>query len=236
MYAAAARERGIAELALTEHCHRFRQAAGISQHAFWNETAHADLDAYVGALAARARRGPADPRRHRARLARRRRGGPRCARSWPIATSTSCSARCTGSPAAMVDHPGYSDLGIALGRRRVAAVLRGAAPRGAVGPVRRDGASRPAEGVRRAAGRGRARSASTTRRPTRSRPPASPARSRRRACARRPRSCIPAPAFLRPAPRAACRSRSPRTVTGPRTSDEGSSTRCARARTPATAR
>jgi histidinol-phosphatase (PHP family) len=51
-YGEAARARGIAELALTEHCHRFRQAAGISEHPFWNETAHADLDAYVGALAA----------------------------------------------------------------------------------------------------------------------------------------------------------------------------------------
>lgn len=52
VYAAAARERGIGELAVTEHCHRFEQAAGISRHEFWNETAHADLDAYVGALAA----------------------------------------------------------------------------------------------------------------------------------------------------------------------------------------
>jgi histidinol-phosphatase (PHP family) len=51
-YADAARARGIAELALTEHCHRFRQAAGISPHPFWNETAHADLDAYVDVLAA----------------------------------------------------------------------------------------------------------------------------------------------------------------------------------------
>lgn len=52
VYAAAAAEHGVGELALTEHCHRFRQARGISQHVFWNETAHADLDAYVGALAA----------------------------------------------------------------------------------------------------------------------------------------------------------------------------------------
>jgi histidinol-phosphatase (PHP family) len=51
-YAAAARARGVAELALTEHDHRFRQAAGISAHPFWSETAHADLDAYVDVLAA----------------------------------------------------------------------------------------------------------------------------------------------------------------------------------------
>jgi histidinol-phosphatase (PHP family) len=52
VYAAAARARGVDELALTEHCHRFQQAAGISQHEFWNETAHADLDAYVATLSA----------------------------------------------------------------------------------------------------------------------------------------------------------------------------------------
>ena len=52
VYAEAAQARGVGELALTEHCHRFVQAAGISQHEFWNETAHADLDAYVAALAA----------------------------------------------------------------------------------------------------------------------------------------------------------------------------------------
>jgi histidinol-phosphatase (PHP family) len=51
-YAAAAHEQGIGELALTEHCHRFVQAAGISRHEFWNETAHADLDTYIGVLAA----------------------------------------------------------------------------------------------------------------------------------------------------------------------------------------
>jgi histidinol-phosphatase (PHP family) len=51
-YATAADQRGIGELAVTEHCHRFIQSAGISQHVFWNETAHADLDEYVAALAA----------------------------------------------------------------------------------------------------------------------------------------------------------------------------------------
>jgi histidinol-phosphatase (PHP family) len=51
-YAHAATAAGIAELALTEHDHRFTQALGISEHSFWDETAHADLDEYVGALAA----------------------------------------------------------------------------------------------------------------------------------------------------------------------------------------
>jgi histidinol-phosphatase (PHP family) len=50
-YADAATAAGVAELALTEHCHRFVQAAGISSHPFWDETAHADLDEYVTALA-----------------------------------------------------------------------------------------------------------------------------------------------------------------------------------------
>jgi histidinol-phosphatase (PHP family) len=51
-YAAAARERGIAELALTEHVYRFTEARGISPHPFWDETAFADVDAYVAAVAA----------------------------------------------------------------------------------------------------------------------------------------------------------------------------------------
>jgi histidinol-phosphatase (PHP family) len=51
-YAEAARERGIGHICLTEHCHRFRQAAGIFDHPFWNESARADLDAYVDAVSA----------------------------------------------------------------------------------------------------------------------------------------------------------------------------------------
>ena len=47
-----ARERGIDHVCLTEHCHRFRQAAGLFDHPFWNESAQADLDAYVAAVRA----------------------------------------------------------------------------------------------------------------------------------------------------------------------------------------
>ena len=47
LYAESARERGIDHVCLTEHCHRFRQAAGLLDHPFWNESAQADLDAYI---------------------------------------------------------------------------------------------------------------------------------------------------------------------------------------------
>jgi histidinol-phosphatase (PHP family) len=50
LYAESARERGIAHICLTEHCHRFRQAAGLLDHPYWHESARADLDAYVAAV------------------------------------------------------------------------------------------------------------------------------------------------------------------------------------------
>ena len=88
-------QRGIDHVCLTEHCHRFRQAAGLFDHPFWNESAKADLDAYVDRRAlVRAARGV----RHRARLDRGPRGGDRGA-GRRAAASTSCSARCTGSAA-----------------------------------------------------------------------------------------------------------------------------------------
>jgi histidinol-phosphatase (PHP family) len=49
-YAESAREHGIDHVCLTEHCHRFRQAAGLFDHPFWNESAQADLNAYVTAV------------------------------------------------------------------------------------------------------------------------------------------------------------------------------------------
>ena len=51
-YAEVARARGIDHVCLTEHCHRFRQAAGLLDHPFWHESAQADLDAYVAAVRA----------------------------------------------------------------------------------------------------------------------------------------------------------------------------------------
>jgi histidinol-phosphatase (PHP family) len=50
-YAAAAAERGVAEIAITEHVYRFRQAAELSDHIFWRENAQDDLDLYVERLA-----------------------------------------------------------------------------------------------------------------------------------------------------------------------------------------
>jgi histidinol-phosphatase (PHP family) len=52
LYAERARERGIDHICITEHCHRFRQAAGLFDHPFWNESARADLDAYVDVVSA----------------------------------------------------------------------------------------------------------------------------------------------------------------------------------------
>src|SRR4051795_3628089 len=45
-YLAAAEERGIEELGVSEHVYRFRQALDVWDHPFWVENAHDDLDAY----------------------------------------------------------------------------------------------------------------------------------------------------------------------------------------------
>jgi histidinol-phosphatase (PHP family) len=45
-YREAAEELGIAELGVSEHIHRFRQALEVWQHPFWVEQATDDLDAY----------------------------------------------------------------------------------------------------------------------------------------------------------------------------------------------
>jgi len=47
-YREAAAERGIAELGVSEHVHRFRQALDVWDHPFWREQAVDDLDAYCG--------------------------------------------------------------------------------------------------------------------------------------------------------------------------------------------
>jgi histidinol-phosphatase (PHP family) len=51
-YRAAAAERGIGELGISEHVHRFRQALDVWRHPFWEESAVDDLDAYAEFLAA----------------------------------------------------------------------------------------------------------------------------------------------------------------------------------------
>jgi len=45
-YRAAASERGIAELGVSEHVYRFRQALEVWRHPFWRSYAHDDLDEY----------------------------------------------------------------------------------------------------------------------------------------------------------------------------------------------
>jgi histidinol-phosphatase (PHP family) len=45
-YLAAAREKGIEELGVSEHVYRFRQALELWDHPLWVENAHDDLDAY----------------------------------------------------------------------------------------------------------------------------------------------------------------------------------------------
>ena len=45
-YLAAASERGIAELGVSEHVYRFEQALDVWQHPLWREYAHDDLDEY----------------------------------------------------------------------------------------------------------------------------------------------------------------------------------------------
>src|SRR5271155_1187711 len=45
-YRAAASERGIAELGVSEHVYRFTQALEVWRHPFWEQYAHDDLDSY----------------------------------------------------------------------------------------------------------------------------------------------------------------------------------------------
>jgi histidinol-phosphatase (PHP family) len=45
-YRDAATERGIAELGVSEHIYRFRQALNVWRHPFWEQYAHDDLDEY----------------------------------------------------------------------------------------------------------------------------------------------------------------------------------------------
>jgi histidinol-phosphatase (PHP family) len=47
-YREAATERGIAELGVAEHVHRFAAALEVWDHPFWRKHAHDDLDAYCG--------------------------------------------------------------------------------------------------------------------------------------------------------------------------------------------
>ena len=60
-YREVADERGIAELGVSEHVYRFRQALEVWQHPFWREFAHDELEEYCR-LRARAHRPAAGDR------------------------------------------------------------------------------------------------------------------------------------------------------------------------------
>src|ERR1700754_4322557 len=47
-YREVATERGVTELGVSEHVHRFTAALDVWQHPFWRESAIDDLDRYVG--------------------------------------------------------------------------------------------------------------------------------------------------------------------------------------------
>ena len=51
-YVEAARGRGVAEIAITEHVYRFRQAAGVSDHVYWRDHTVDDMAVYCDRLAA----------------------------------------------------------------------------------------------------------------------------------------------------------------------------------------
>jgi histidinol-phosphatase (PHP family) len=51
-YVAAARGRGVGEIAITEHVYRFRQAADLSDHVYWREHTLYDMTVYCDRLAA----------------------------------------------------------------------------------------------------------------------------------------------------------------------------------------
>ncbi len=51
-YVVAARERGVGEIAITEHVYRFRQAAELSDHVYWRENTRDDIVVYFDRLTA----------------------------------------------------------------------------------------------------------------------------------------------------------------------------------------
>ncbi len=51
-YAATARERGVGEIAITEHIYRFAQASHLSDHVYWREHTVADINRYCSGVAA----------------------------------------------------------------------------------------------------------------------------------------------------------------------------------------
>ncbi len=51
-YVATARERGVGEIAITEHIYRFAQAAHLSDHVYWSDHTLDDIELYCSSVAA----------------------------------------------------------------------------------------------------------------------------------------------------------------------------------------
>ena len=153
-YREAAEERGIAELGVAEHIHRFHAALDVWQHPFWRKWAHDDLDEYcefvreetdlrlgIEADFVAGARGP-DRQLARAR-----------------ASGTTSSARCTSCATSAVDMRATASVwGRGESAEKVLEALLRDARRGRPHRhVRHHGPPRPGEGLgpRRAAARGR---------------------------------------------------------------------------------
>ena len=233
VYAAAAHARGVGELALTEHCHRFRQAAGISAPRVLERNRARRPRRVLGALAAAATAG--QPIRVGIELDWL---GDDAADDLRALIADRDLDIVLGSvhwlAGAMIDHPDYPVWGsysVEDVWRLYFEALRRAAMSGLYDVMAHPDlpkvfGDRPPGGVPQR---------EYEEPPTLSRRPALPARSRPQACASRWASCIRPRRSCRRAPIAASRSRSPRTVTARRTSGSISSMPRTSQRRPATA-
>ena len=194
-YRAAAAERGIGELGISEHIHRFTACPGR-----------------VGPRVVAAQR----QGRHR-RVLRVPPGTRTCAwesrptscagarsrppRCWTPASGTTWSDRCTSCRIRRVDMrgSGVGHLGVGRPRRGVDALLRDAGPRRRDRAVRHPGPPRPGQGLGQggAPARGRPPPLLRAGHARESRPPTSPSRSPQPGCASRWARSTPTPSFLR---------------------------------------
>ena len=206
-YLEAAEDAGIAELGVSEHVHRFRQALELWRHPFWEEQALDDLDAYCEFV-----RGDAAAARDRVRLRPRRRGPHRHA-------ARGARLRLRGRLGPLRRRRGRrpSGLGRLGGQRRprrgLAPLLRGARRVRPLGPLRHPRPPRPGQGLGQRPGRCPTATRATTTSPPSRRSPRAASRSRSRppACASRSASSTPRPPSPRCASRRAPASRSPPT-------------------------
>ena len=194
---AAAEAAGIAELGVSEHVHRFRQALDLWRHPFWEEQARDDLDAYCEFV-----RGDAAAARDRVRLRPRRRGPDRDAARGPRLRLRRrlgpLRRRRRGRPR------GLRRLGAARRPRRgLAPLLRDARRVRPLRPLRHPRPPGPGQGLGRRPAAARRATRATTTSPRSRRSPRAGSRSRSRppACASRSASSTRRP----PSPRCASR-------------------------------